>query len=467
MSSKKQIITQRTVLPAVPELFVDNRNGKYLLLNPRGPRWCVGSRVVAVFAMLCDGKRSIKNIFELMASQFHGLNPKTLVHIAQSLHNAQFFAEGRRLQIQPLSNIAFNLTKHCNLSCPYCYYDSVPMVKKLPNEELGTDEWVHLAGKIAQINPNAHIFVSGGEPLIRRDVIDILEGISKHRLKITLVTNGTLFTQKKVSQLATIPGLHVQVSIDSIVPEENAQTRGLGSLVKALTAVQWMKDVGLSVKVSATITQINKCSIWRLKQFLAQNDIDFRTSIFFLGGERSKKNSQQLGLNVDELWRTLLYNAARQNPKQLDTDLPPLMPGIHRYGCGVGYGTIAINPDGSVSPCDHLIDSELSLGNVRTSTIYQLIAAGYELYNFVDVDKMPTDGCANCPVRYFCAGGCRASSLHTYGTMRVAPPDCSFLRQLYIEALWIDVMGVSYSLFGRFQKESQDSSGKTELLGGC
>jgi uncharacterized radical SAM superfamily Fe-S cluster-containing enzyme len=174
--SEGQHISRRTVLRAVPELFVDEHQGYYLLLNPRGPWWFVGSKVVAVFVELCDGKRSIQNIFELMSPHFNGLTPEHLIQIAQSLLSDRFFTEGVRLPIRPLSNVAFNITKRCNLSCPFCYYDSSPTVKKMPDGELDSSEWISLAGKIAEINSSARVYVSGGEPLIRHDIIDILEG---------------------------------------------------------------------------------------------------------------------------------------------------------------------------------------------------------------------------------------------------------------------------------------------------
>jgi radical SAM protein with 4Fe4S-binding SPASM domain len=202
-----------------------------------------------------------------------------------------------------------------------------------------------------------------------------------------------------------------------------------------------MKDAGINVKVSATLTQINKNSIWRLRRFCDQNNIGFRTSLFFIAGERSKRNIQWLGVDADEAWDALVYNTKHLNVDDSFVDTSFHEPGIRRYSCGVGYGTVAINPDGSLSPCNHLADSKLYLGNVRTSTLHQLVAVGYERYNFVDIDKMTSGSCTRCPVRYICAGGCRASSLHTYGTMHEAPPDCNFLKQAYIKSLWISVVG--------------------------
>lgn len=428
----EQTISINTVLPAVPELFVDERDGEYLLLNPRGPHWCVGSKVLAVFVELCDDKRSIQKIFELIKPYFNGLTQELLIHIALSLQNAQFFTDGIRFPIDPLSKVNFNITKLCNLNCPFCYYDSIHLTEKLQNGELNTSEWIELARKIAKINPKAYIHVSGGEPMIRDDVFDILEGIAKYELQIVLITNGTQFTLEKVSRLSSIRKLTVNVSIDSIVPKENQQTRGPGSLEKALAAIQWMKNAGIDVKVSSTITQINKNSFWRLKKFCAQNNISFGTSMFFIAGERSKKNSQQLQLTMDEIWETCLHNG-----ENLIENIP-YEPETRRYNCGIGYGSIAIQPDGTMSPCNHL--PEQSLGNIRTSTLDELLTVGYKQYNFIDVDKMKT--CLTCPVRYLCAGGCRANSHHNYGTMHKTPPECPFLKKAYIECLWIDAKGI-------------------------
>lgn len=431
----EQTISINTILPAVPELFVDERNGEYLLLNPRGPHWCVGSKVLAVFVELCDDKRSIQNIFELMEPCFNGLTQELLIQIALSLQRAQFFTDGNRFPINSLSKVTFNITKLCNLNCPFCYYDSIQMVEKLQERELNTNEWVELAHKIAEINPKAHIHVSGGEPMIRDDVLDILEGIAKYKLQIVLITNGTHFTLEKVSRLSSIPKLTVQVSIDSIVPKENQQTRGPGALEKALATIQWMKSAGINVKVSSTITQINKNSFWRLKKFCAQNNISFGTSMFFIAGERSKKNSHRLQLTIDEFWETCQYNG-----ENLVENIP-YEPEVRRYNCGIGYGSVAIQPDGTMSPCNHLFDQKQSLGNIKTSTLYELLNVGYKRYNFIDVDKMNT--CSKCPVRYLCAGGCRASSLHNYGTMHKTPPECSLLKKVYIACLWIDTKRIS------------------------
>ena len=54
--------------------------------------------------------------------------------------------------------------------------------------------------------------------------------------------------------------------------------------------------------------------------------------------------------------------------------------------------------------------------------------------------------CSNikCPVRYFCAGGCRANALHNYGAMDVPAKNCNELKQTYVSSLWVSVLGSSF-----------------------
>ncbi|HYF94993.1 MAG TPA: radical SAM protein [Symbiobacteriaceae bacterium] len=431
-------------IPALPELFVDRRGEQFLLLNPRGPRWCMGSRLAAVFAELCDGRRTLRDIHALMAPHFRGLTPEHLAEVSDGLTGLHFFEEGWRVPRTALWNVIFNLTRTCNLQCPFCYYDSGPAAGKPAGGELTAAEWIRVAGEVAAVNSEAKIYVMGGEPLIRKDAPAIIEGIARHGLNIRLVTNGMLITQELARRLAVVPKLTVQVSIDSILPDENALTRGPDHLPKALNAVRWLKAAGAEVLVSATVTQTNRWNLWRLQAHLARMGVRFRSSFFFVGGERSQSAEGRLALSPDDLWMTALHTARHGSANLTSLAAARLEPGVVRSSCGVGFGTLSIAPDGQIFPCNHLTAPDQLLGSVRNLPIATIAAAGGETYRAVDVDQTP--GCAECPVRYICTGACKASASHAYGTMQTPPPDCAFRRRACLETLWTDVLGDAYEL---------------------
>jgi AdoMet-dependent heme synthase len=443
------------VPPDLPELFIDERNGKYLLLNPRGPHWLVGSKLVAGFASLCNGARSVLDIACILDHSFDKLTESQVIAIADSLLKSRFFEDGAFIPIRPLSHIALNITKRCNLRCPFCYYDSSLSTEKAADQELTTAEWAEIAASVANINPHANIFVSGGEPFLRSDLVEIIMAIAGQGFpKITLATNGTLVTPELAQKLAVIPQLLIQLSIDSIVPQEDEQLRGSGHLQKALSALWLLKDAGAKVKVSATLTQVNKANIWRLNQFFAERGIPSKYSLFFVAGSRSKKNAPELALDADEIWGVMLDGWSRTGLTDIVVSASKLLLGPPRKSCGVGFGAIAINPDGSMSPCNHLTTSSFALGNIRSVPVRNLLEIGYQRYGLLDVDRFTHSSCPACHVRYFCGGDCRASAYHCYGDLEAQTPNCLLFQRYYIECLWVDVMGPLFSVVNVSHKAS-------------
>jgi radical SAM protein with 4Fe4S-binding SPASM domain len=439
---EEQKIAIETVLPSVPEIHIDEHRGEYLVLNPLGPWWFVGSRLHADFARLCDGKRSLKDIRESLSSYHEGLTDEYIIRVAESLLKASFFKKTVKQKIRLLSVVFFNITKRCNLNCPYCYYDSIPVKCEENEEELDSTVWIKLAGEIAEINPRAKVMISGGEPLIRPDIIEIIEGVSQNNLEVKLVTNATLFTEDIISKLSKIDKFSVQVSIDSIIPEVNAKSRGKGNLEKALTAVHRLKDAGIDVEISSTITRLNNKSIRQFREYCDKNHLKFRSSIFMISGEKSKRNAEWLELNPGEYLDASTYALEYYDPNT--TMGHPMVPGERRHSCGLGYGQVDISPGGSLFPCSHLNDSKFCIGNIQTSELRQLAADGYKRYSPFDIDMINQCSSTKCPVRYFCAGGCKAITLHQFGTMNVPAKNCDQLKQIYISALWVSVNGPSF-----------------------
>lgn len=439
---REQDLDSESILPQLPEIFIDERKGGCLVLNPSGPWWFVGSRLHADFAGLCDGKRTLREIRESL-TDYSDLTDEHMVLLARSLQKANFFIKTEKKEMLPLSIVFFNLTSRCNLRCPYCYYDSVPVKSQAEEHELTTHQWVEFAGKIAGINPNAKIIISGGEPLLRADAVSIIENITeKYNLDVKLITNGTLFTDEIIERFSKIRKFSVQVSIDSIIPELNEKTRGKGSLDKSLDAVQKMKAAGIDFIISSTITKLNVNTIRGFREYCVKNHYGFRSSIFTPSGDLSKSNQDWLGLSPEEYFDACTY--ALEDFKPETTMGHPMVPGVRRYGCGMGYGQMDISPDGSVHPCSHLIKPQFNIGNIQTSELCELINEGKRRFGNCEVDNIPYCTEKKCPVRYFCTGGCRANSFNIFGTMDTHSKNCEQHRKSYISALWVHLMGPDY-----------------------
>lgn len=434
----EQCISEQTIMPALPELFTDKRDNDFLILNPQGPWWFIGNHIHVDFLRLCDGKHSIRDIYEqLLLDNNDQIDINELIQLAQTLLDIKFFTNGKNQKVNRCSTIHFYVTHRCNLQCPFCFNDSSPAGHIGKPSELPAEAWIELAGKIAAINPNAAISISGGEPLMRKDITEIIEGISRKNLNIRLITNGTLCDNALTEFLAKIPKLKVQVSIDSLVPEENGQTRGFGNLDKALAAVRRMMDAGIDVGITSTVTKININNIWRMKEYCERHEIGFGTSFFFEGGERSHDNAKWLQVKPDDILESMYGNDNYLSVKGSDNIIPK--PGMRRSHCGMGCGQLSIHPDGMVSPCRLLLDPLFYLGNVMETNLEQLLELGCQKFHFIGVDNL-TCGCNTCPVRYICVGGCKAMSFYHDNKLDSLPPNCSLLKKIYIESLWSSVL---------------------------
>ena len=103
-------ITCETILPCVAELFVDERMGRCLVVNPLGPWWFIGEKLHADYVRLCDGKRTLVEIQNELSELGYGkLTDERMVAIAQSLQKAKIFDKTEKVSIEPASVVFFLL----------------------------------------------------------------------------------------------------------------------------------------------------------------------------------------------------------------------------------------------------------------------------------------------------------------------------------------------------------------------
>lgn len=158
------------------------------------------------------------------------------------------------LDLQQLDALWFQVTGLlCNLECTHCLVDSSPKNKSLDFLDMetiarGLDDASRLGVK--------EIYFTGGEPFLHKQMLEILE-LSLSRFPTTVLTNGTIITERIATQLGEIAkaspfSLELRVSIDHPNPETNDAVRGAGAHAKALRAVKRLEAVGLLPIITAT-----------------------------------------------------------------------------------------------------------------------------------------------------------------------------------------------------------------------
>jgi radical SAM protein with 4Fe4S-binding SPASM domain len=165
--------------------------------------------------------------------------------------------------------VVWNITRTCNLRCVHCYSDS--HAQKYPGE-LTTAEAKTVIDDLANFGISALLF-SGGEPLTRPDLIELMEYASKKGLRLTLSTNGTLLDETAARWLHSIGLCYAGISLDGI-GETNDLFRGKkGAFDAAVRGMRNCRAVGQKVGLRLTLTRRNCMDLHDIFDFLEAEDI--------------------------------------------------------------------------------------------------------------------------------------------------------------------------------------------------
>jgi len=150
---------------------------------------------------------------------------------------------------RPVTNIRISLTKQCNLSCIYCHREG----EKSPKEQMSVEEIAEIIRVAATVGIRSVKF-TGGEPLLRKDIIDIVRSVPPG-MESSMTTNGTLLSE--YAQDLKAAGLkRVNVSVDSINPETYKKITGRDDLGKVLAGVKAALDAGLTpIKINMVVLE--------------------------------------------------------------------------------------------------------------------------------------------------------------------------------------------------------------------
>ena len=115
--------------------------------------------------------------------------------------------------------VAWNLTKRCNLACDHCYIAAGPWMPT--QDDLTLPEVKRITDEILDINPGPMFVLTGGEPLLRKDLEEIADYGASRGATVVVGTNGTGLTEKRIGSLKDAGVTGVAVSVDSMVPERH------------------------------------------------------------------------------------------------------------------------------------------------------------------------------------------------------------------------------------------------------
>ena len=337
--------------------------------------------------------------------------------------------------------VAWELTRSCNLSCSHCRAAS----DRGPYPgELSSEESLKLLDEIASFSSPIMI-LTGGEPLLRKDLLEIARHGTKLGLRMVLATNGTLLDRKIAKKLKDAGIKRISISIDGKDERSHDDLRGVsGAFRGAISGIESTKDVGLSFQINTTITKRNLKELSEIES-LAQNLGADAHHLFLLvpTGRGSEMAHESLDKNEYESVLSEIYNYEKAAPYPVKVTCAPQYMRIKREmareegreitsfehglaaetrGCLGGISFLFISHDGNTQPCGYL---DIQAGNIRERPIKE-IWEGSEVFLRLRDFSLLKGKCKNCEYVDVC-GGCRARALYHFGDFMASEPLCPYI----------------------------------------
>ena len=341
-------------------------------------------------------------------------------------------------------SLDLEITHNCNLRCKYCsYYSSPGDVSK----DLPAWEWLVFFEELNQCAVT-NLTLTGGEAFYRKDLISIINGIVKNRMRFTILSNGTLVTEKLAEFIASTGRCDiVQVSIDGPDPESHDSICGKGSFMKAINGIRILQKYRVPVTVRATIHRQNIEDLDKIATFLFE-DIglsSFSTnSAEYLG--LCQQNSEQVKLTVNERSKAMekLLDLKRKYSGRIHGTAGPLaeaqiwgdmenafIKGIENFpgggclsSCNGVFTKLAVRADGIIVPCSLL--SHIELGRINHNDLLEIWHNHPELLRLRERQQFSLgefELCNYCKYRNYCRGGCPGVAYNLTGSDCHPNPD--------------------------------------------
>jgi radical SAM protein with 4Fe4S-binding SPASM domain len=314
--------------------------------------------------------------------------------------------------------IAWNLTKRCNLRCEHCYL-SAGERDAGSIDELTTDECFRTIDDMVKVNPASILVLTGGEPLLRKDLTRIARYASEKGMMVVVGTNGTLLTDDRVRDLKQNGVLGVSVSVDSLRTENHDNFRRLpGALKGALSGIEACNRNGLQFQVHTTASSMNYQEIPEIMAFAYSKGAKVYNLFFLVCTGRGEEMSDITPSQYEAVLEYLV-DIQKQFPgmlvrsrcaphfKRIAYERNPDSPvtkaqGYEGGGCLAGTHYCRITPEGDVTPCPFM---PVPVGNLRSAG-FDAIWEDSPL--FADLRNPVLKGkCGACEYSQLC-GGCRA-----------------------------------------------------------
>lgn len=326
-----------------------------------------------------------------------------------------------------------NVTNRCNLMCKHCVFSS-----GAPNDDELTLSEIRTIIDEAKEMGLEDLHITGGEPLLRKDITEIISHARNLGIKNRLITNGTLLTQTKLAELKCAGLSDLMISLDGLEEQHDAIRGRRGGFQRTVSAIRAAVQMDFNVRVNAVAFAFNLEGLLELAAFL--NRLNVATFSVFLFSPTGRGSMLEDWLVDRDAWFDF---CERLTELTLEMKMKVIVekgyhllsgPPIHWEaitGPGVGCSQLGqkddyliVTSEGSVWPCILMVNSGYPLGNIRRSTLKEVVEHKQNI-DFYHSLLSDLEECGFCDSFDQCRGGCRGYAYLMKNDWKRKDPRCT------------------------------------------
>lgn len=347
--------------------------------------------------------------------------------------------------------VRLEISSNCNLRCLYCYYfeNSAVDYSNLP-----TEQWLQFFVELGSMAVT-DVSLSGGEPFLRPDLTDLIDGIVQNKMRFGINSNGTLINDHIAEYIAeTHRCNYVQVSIDGSSSEVHDSCRGEGSFVKAVRGIKTLQRHDVPVVVRVTLHHHNVHDIANIAAFLL-DELGLSgfsiNSAGYIGACRKNADEVLLTRQDRQIAMDDLLNLPQKYADRITASAGPLYEakhwpkmeaarmnhdpafpkGGHLTACGCPFNEISVRSDGMIIPCSML--AHMVLGRINSESLQEIWLNNPELNRLRMRRAVPLNEfefCRGCNYMPYCTGNCPGMAFTLTGDINQPSPEACLRKFL-------------------------------------
>jgi pyrroloquinoline quinone biosynthesis protein E len=325
----------------------------------------------------------------------------------------------------PLALIA-ELTHRCPLHCVYC---SNPLELAAANSELKTEDWQRVFGEAAQMGV-LHLHLTGGEPLARRDLEELVAAASQARLYTNLITSGLGLSRERLQRLVDAGLDHIQLSFQDSQPERAEWIAGTKSHAHKIEVAAWIREHRIAFTANLVVHRQNLDHLEETIAFLETlrpDRIEIAHTQYYGWALQNRSSLMPTAVQLESALRVVAAAEVRlKGLIRIDSVIPDYFAEFPK-ACMGGWGRrlILIDPSGKALPCHAAgVIPGMVFDNVQERSLQAIWNESSAFQRFRGEEWMQ-EPCRTCDRRAEDFGGCRCQAFLLAGDAAATDPVCS------------------------------------------